>query len=298
MPDLLIHPETSDSRQNGVVLDVSPQRAGWKLLGFSARRLKTGQVWSGETGGNEHCLVLQSGTCRISFNGGPEQQMGPRAGVFAGYPHAAYLPLDTRFRLLAVEDCEIAEGFCPARKSFPPRVIRPEDCGYEIRGGGNATRQIVDVMPPDFPADRLLVCEVYTPSGNWSSYPPHKHDQDRPPREVKLEEFYYYRFAQSEAYGFQRVYTGDGSMDETVRVTDQDLMLIPRGYHPFVTAYGYDAYYLNFLAGEHRSMSSSDDPQYAQLKAWPSPDPRLPVVEPPYVPGVVESQAAGAESQS
>ncbi|HSR66759.1 MAG TPA: 5-deoxy-glucuronate isomerase [Acidobacteriota bacterium] len=282
MSELLLRPDREAPRRNGVVVDVDPQRAGWRLLGFSAHKLKAGQSWSGETGEKEHCLVLQAGTCRISFNGEAGQQLGPRLNVFDSYPHAAYIGRETSWQLTALEDCELAQGWAPARKSLPSRVIRPQDCGYEIRGGGNASRQIVDIVPPEFPADRLLACEVYTPSGNWSSYPPHKHDEERPPGEVKLEEVYYYRFQQPEAYGFQRVYSGDGSLDETVRVTDQDLMMIPRGYHPFVTAYGYHAYYLNFLAGDRRSMASCDDPQYAQLKAnWPAPDPRLPVVPRP-----------------
>ncbi len=122
--------------------------------------------------------------------------LGPRASVFSGYPHALYLPPRSRFRVVAQEPTELADGRAPARKRFAPRLIRPEDCGFEIRGGGNATRQIVDILPPSAEADRLLVCEVFTPAGNWSSYPPHKHDVDRPPGEVKLEEIYYYRFAE------------------------------------------------------------------------------------------------------
>jgi 5-deoxy-glucuronate isomerase len=163
-----------------------------------------------------------------------------------------------------------------------PRVIRPVDCGFEIRGGGNATRQIVDILPPRFPADRLLICEVYTPSGNWSSYPPHKHDVDNPPGEVDLEETYYYRMRAPEGYGFQRLYTADGRTDQTLKVEDGDLVLIREGYHPFVTAFGYDAYYLNVLAGTRRSMASSDDPRYASFRnSWPPPDPRVPVVPRP-----------------
>ena len=159
------------------------------------------------------------------------------------------------------------------------RVIRPEDCGFEIRGGGNATRQIVDIIRPEFAADRLLVCEVYTPAGNWSSFPPHKHDVDRPPGEVKLEEIYYYRFEHPDAFGFQRLY--DRRTDRTVTVGHGDVVLVRSGYHPFVTAHGYNAYYLNVLAGTRRSMAASDDPRYASLRAWPAPDARLPLVTPP-----------------
>jgi 5-deoxy-glucuronate isomerase len=199
--------------------------------------------------------------------------------VFSDYPHALYLPPKTRFRVFAEADTEIADGRAPSRTRLEPRHVRPDDCGFEVRGGGNATRQIIDILPPAFPADRLLVCEVFTPSGNWSSYPPHKHDIDRPPGEVKLEEIYYYRFADDNAYGFQRLY--DKRRDDTLTVRHGDVVLIRRGYHPFVTAYGYNAYYLNVLAGTRRSMAASDDPRYAAFRAWPPPDPRVPIVAPP-----------------
>ena len=199
--------------------------------------------------------------------------------MFSGYPHAIYLPPRSRFRVVAQQPTELADGRAPARTRFEPRVIRPRDCGFEIRGGGNATRQIVDILPPSAQADRLLICEVFTPAGNWSSYPPHKHDVDRPPREVKLEEIYYYRFAEPDAFGFQRLY--DARTDRTLTVRHGDVVLIRSGYHPFVTAHGYNAYYLNVLAGTRRSMAASDDPRYAALRNWPERDPRVPVVVPP-----------------
>ena len=194
--------------------------------------------------------MLLSGHCTVSFDTHEENRaevLGPRRSVFAGYPHAIYLPPRTAFRVVASERTELADGRAPSRTRLAARVIRPEHCGYEIRGGGNATRQIVDIIPPGFPADRLLVCEVFTPAGNWSSYPPHKHDVDRPPGEVKLEEIYYYRFEHPDAYGMQRLY--DRRSDRTVTVGHGDVVLIRSGYHPFVTAYGYNAYYLNVLAG-------------------------------------------------
>jgi len=216
--------------------------------------------------------------CQVEYDG-QTVVLGPRANVFSEYPHALYLPPRTRFRVSAGQQTELADGRAPARRRLEARVIRPEDCGFEIRGGGNASRQIVDIMPPGFPADRLMICEVFTPAGNWSSYPPHKHDTDRPPEEVKLEEIYYYRFNNRDAYGFQRLY--DSRNDRTLTVRHGDVVLIRRGYHPFVTAYGYDAYYLNVLAGTRRSMAASDDPRYAAFRAWPPPDPRVPLVAPP-----------------
>jgi 5-deoxy-glucuronate isomerase len=288
--------------RTGTAVEITRARAGWRYVHFAVRHFVAGRAWKGTTGSDECCLVLLRGQCHVEY-GDATAVLGPRRDVFTDYPHAIYLPPRTTFRITASQPTELADARAPARKRFAPRVIAPEDCGLEIRGGGNATRQIVDIMAPGFPADRLLVCEVFTPSGNWSSYPPHKHDTDRPPAEVKLEEIYYYRFqhadlsrrssdgaqpdlsrrssggAKAEAYGFQRLY--DKRSDRTLTVTDGDVMLIRHGYHPFVTAYGYNAYYLNVLAGTRRSMAASDDPRYAAFRAWPPPDTRVPLVAPP-----------------
>jgi 5-deoxy-glucuronate isomerase len=275
----LFRSATLPARRTGVAVEITRARAGWRWVHFAARQVSPARAWADSTGGEECCLVLLRGACRIEWDG-ESAELGPRSDVFAAYPHAMYLPPRTRFRVVAHEMTELGDGRAPSRLRLQPRAIRPEDCGYEIRGGGNATRQIVDIMPPAFPADRLMICEVFTPSGNWSSYPPHKHDVDRPPGEVKLEETYYYRFNHPDAYGFQRLY--DGRTDRTLTVTHGDVVLIRSGYHPFVTAYGYDAYYLNVLAGTRRSMAASDDPRYAAFRKWPAPDPRLPVVERPH----------------
>lgn len=123
---------------------------------------------------------------------------------------------------------------------------------------------------------------MYTPGGNWSSYPPHKHDEDNPPVEVALEETYYYRFRDPHAFGFQRLYRAGSRADRVFMVEDGDLLLVRDGYHTFVAAFGHDAYYLNVLAGTRRSMAASEDPRYAAIRqAWPAPDPRLPLVTPP-----------------
>jgi 5-deoxy-glucuronate isomerase len=265
--------------KTAAAINLTPHALGWDRIHFADRHLAAGAAWSGLSRDEERCLVLLRGAFQVAWRGA-QHRVGPRADVFSGYPHAVYLPARTPFKVVADTACEIAD--CRARSSgaFAPRLIRPEDCGYEIRGGGNATRQIVDIMPPAFAADRLLICEVYTPSGNWSSYPPHKHDTDDPPREVDLEEIYYFRYKDPNGYGFHRVYTD--RRDETVRVTHGDVVAVRDGYHPFVTAYGYDAYDLNVLAGTRRSMAASDDPLYARFRRdWPAPDARLPLVAPP-----------------
>ena len=195
-------------------------------------------------------------------------------------PYAVYLPVGTQYSVSAETDCDLAFCFCRATQRHPARLITPEDIEVEIRGAGNATRQINKIIRPEFAADRLLVVEVYTPSGNWSSYPPHKHDVHNPPGEVDLEEIYYYRIDRPEGYAIQRVYTRDHRLDATVTVRDGELVLIPEGYHPVVAAHGYNVYYLNALAGSARSMAASDDPDYAWVRqTWTTKDPRLPLVK-------------------
>lgn len=298
LPPLLYRPRRVPRGRSGTLIDLSPRKVGWEWIHFRVRQLAPGAVWQSATGSDELCLVLLNGGCEVSWASGA-CAIGPRAGVFGSYPHAVYLPPWTRFAVQGDGGCELAECRARVRRSrrdLAPRVVRPEDCGFEIRGGSNATRQIVDIIRPEFPADRLLVCEVYTPGGNWSSYPPHKHDTDNPPREVALEEIYYFGFRDPNGYGLQRVYSP--RRDETVKVEHGDVVAIREGYHPFVTAYGYDAYYLNVLAGERRSMAASDDPQYASFRrTWPAPDPRVPIVPPP--PGVAAAiRAAVGEAAS
>jgi 5-deoxy-glucuronate isomerase len=266
---------------SGVLVGVTPEQARWKLIRFGVRQIAAGTTWRGATGSDELCVVLLEGFCRVSSDS-VHGTLGPRADVFTGYPHAVYLPPHTRFAITATARSIVADCRAPAEHGRDAAIIRPEDCGFEIRGGGNATRQIIDIMPPAFPAERLMICEVLTPSGNWSSYPPHKHDRNDLPREAQLEEIYYYRFRNTDGYGIQRLYTADGRHDQAITVRHGDLVIIRRGYHPFVAAHGYDAYYLNVLAGSHRSMAASDDPRYAPLrKAWPAADPRLPLIEHP-----------------
>lgn len=278
----LLKSRTLPPGSGGVLIDVTARKAGWEFIRFAVRRIPPGKTWRARTRGEECCLVLLQGGGDVSIDGGPSTPIGPRRDVFESYPHAVYLSDGHRVSFRATDASEIAECRAPSNTRLEPRIVRPEDCGYEIRGGGNATRQIVDILPPAFPADRLLICEVFTPAGNWSSFPPHKHDVDNPPAEVDLEEVYYYRMRAPEAFGFQRLYTGDGSRDTTLTVTGGDVVLVRDGYHPFVAAHGFDAYYLNVLAGTRRSMAASDDPRYAALRAsWPPPDPRVPVVPRP-----------------
>lgn len=254
---------------------------GFEFLAFETRQLTAGTRFQASTAGRELGLVLLGGRCEVASSAGSFPGLGDRSDVFAGLPHTVYLPIDTSFEVTAQTDCDLAFCYCRAEERFPARVITPADVVVEIRGGGNATRQIHHMIRPEFAAHRLLVCEVYTPGGNWSSYPPHKHDAHHPPGEVDLEEIYYYRVNRPEGYAIQRVYTRDHRLDATLTVRSGELVLIPEGYHPVVAAHGYDVYYLNALAGSARSMAASDDPDYAWVRqTWTTRDPRLPMVPP------------------
>jgi 5-deoxy-glucuronate isomerase len=264
---------------SGETLSIGRDAGVFDYLSFQARRMDANERFSAGTGGNELGLVLLGGTCSVTFSAGEWLHIGARRNVFEGIAYTLYLPIDTQFTLTAETSCDIALCYCAATKVYPARLITPADVEIEIRGGGNATRQINHLLKPEFPADRILLVEVYTPSGNWSSYPPHKHDVHNPPVEVDLEEIYYYKIDRPEGYAIQRVYTADGRLDETLTVRDGELVFIPEGYHPVVAAHGYNAYYLNVLAGSARSMAASDDPNYAWVRsAWREKDPRVPVV--------------------
>ena len=261
---------------------VDPGSAGWRYLSFRVERLRDGESVSRNTGGEEIALVPLGGRCAVD-TGGERFELGERASVFEGMPWALYLPRDTEYTVTALGDVEVAVSGALADERLEPRLVTPKDVEIEVRGSGNATRQINHILKPEFPAQRLLVVEVFTPAGNWSSYPPHKHDVDDPPGEVVLEEVYYYR-TQSDppgAFAVQRLYSPQYGTDMTETVRDGDIMLVPHGYHTTAAAHGYDLYYLNGLAGDRRSMASADDPALAWIRpAWADlePDPRVPLV--------------------
>ena len=277
MSTLMVKPSTG----SGEVVCVTQERAGWQTISLRMIRLKKGGTHIISQPDEELALVMLGGQADIRAGGQHWEQLGQRANVFAGMPHTLYLPAGTAKVEItgSTETCEVAVCGARADRKFPAAVIDPSAVEVEIRGGGNATRQINHIIKPDFAADRLLVVEVYTPSGNWSSYPPHKHDVHNPPGEVDLDEIYFFKISQPEGFAIQRIYTRDGRRNETVTVRDNEVLLIPDGYHPVVAAHGYDCYYLNVLAGSARSMAASDDPDYAWVRGtWNSRDPRLPLV--------------------
>lgn len=278
---LLVNPAFSDP----TYIHIDPASAGWDYLHFMARQMRQHETWSFETGEHELALVVLAGICAVDSNRGDWPTIGKRPSVFEGMPYTLYLPRNTRFTVTALsERLDFACGWCLASENHPARLVTPVEVEIEIRGGGNVTRQINKMIPPGFECSRLVVVEVYTPSGNWSSYPPHKHDQHRVDAqgnllEADLEEVYFYKLNRPEGFAYQRIYTPDKSMDELILVHDSDLVLSPQGYHPVVAAPGYHCYYLNMLAGSAQSLAASDDPDHAWVKeTWVEKDPRLPLV--------------------
>jgi 5-deoxy-glucuronate isomerase len=264
--------------QAGKLVSFTRQEVGWEWMSFVVTRLLPGQTLELRTADEEMVLVWLGGTCIADWGVGP-QSVGGRKSVFDGLPYALYLPVDHRVTLKAETICEIAECRVPSRATLEPRLVTPKDVESGLRGGENASRQIVEVVASSFPADKLVVFEVYTPGGNWSSYPPHKHDVHNPPAEADLDEIYYYRIRQGEGFAFQHLYSGEHAGEQTLKIRDGDTVLVRSGYHPVVAGPGYDVYYLNFLAGSSRALAATEDPQHVWIRStWKATDPRLPLV--------------------
>ena len=276
----VVHSRKLAAGQSGELIQFTRQSAGWEWMSFSVRRLVAGDAWEFHHPGEETACVLLSGKCSLHW-GSHKDEIGGRTSVFDGLPYALYLSPGDRAHFTSLTTCEIAECHVPSRSAFPSRLIKPSDVVVSLRGGGNASRQIVDIMRPDFPAERLIVVEVYTPGGNWSSYPPHKHDVHNPPHEIDLDEIYYYRMNRPGAFAHQRLYRSDGTRDTVVTARDGDAVLVRDGYHPVVAGPGYDVYYLNFIAGSSRAMAITEDPDHVWIKSsWPEMDKRLPLIPP------------------
>jgi 5-deoxy-glucuronate isomerase len=274
----VVHSTNLPSGQAGELLGFTRQVAGWEWMSFFVRRVLPGQKIELNTEGEEMALVLLGGSCRANW-GQREHQFSGRKDVFDGYPYTLYLPDGNHVSIEADTVCEIAECRVPSEAKLEPRLILPTDVTSALRGGENSSRQVVDVIGGDFPADKLIVFEVYTPGGNWSSYPPHKHDVHNPPVEIDLDEIYYYRMKDAQGYALQNLYSPQTSRDSVIKVHDGDAVLIRDGYHPVVAGPGYDTYYLNFLAGSSRAMAVTEDPDHVWLRStWKQPDIRLPLV--------------------
>jgi 5-deoxy-glucuronate isomerase len=256
--DLLVHPAEQPAG-DGTVVQVTPASAGWGYVGFEILQLGQGCTAERHTGERELCVVLVGGRAGVHSEHGRWELAG-RADPFDGPPDAAYVPPGTEVGLEG--EGEVALCWAPANGGAPARPLPASGVEVEVRGSGAFERRIHPILMADEPADSLLVCEVLTPGGHWSSYPPHKHDRDALPDESFLEETYYHRVTPAHGFGLQRVYTADRSLDESLAVRDRDTVLVPRGYHTVSAPPGYDLYYLNVMAGPTRAWAIANDPDH------------------------------------
>jgi 5-deoxy-glucuronate isomerase len=251
---------------NGVV-EVSPASFGWQFLSFKTVVLKAGEHFEGDTLEEEAALVPISGSFDVQVSG--QLLALSRSSVFKELPHVVYMPPKTAFSVVARDECHFALGSAPATGLFPFRVFTPSEMKVEVRGGANATRQVNHILGPDLPAERLVLFEVYTPSGFWSGIPPHRHDGLR--GSTYVEETYFYRIDPPDiGWAVHRNYSPEHGLDELLLVKDGDLVLTPVGFHPVSAPPGSNVYFLNFLAGdallEQRAVAPVDDADWAWLR--------------------------------
>ncbi|MGH8924071.1 MAG: 5-deoxy-glucuronate isomerase [Acidimicrobiia bacterium] len=257
--------------------------AGWTYCGLHVVRLAAGQTRSMALGDAEACVVPISGDCTVETSDEDRFELRGRVDVFDAVADLCYLPRDLEFTIQSPGGGEFAVASARCQRRMVAFHREAQEVAVQVRGAGPATRQINQLLGADVDGpDNLIVVEVLTPSGNWSSYPPHKHDESSSD-EIPLEEIYYFRIGGNAGFGHHRTYTSDGAIDETVTVVDGDVFLVPRGYHgPCAAAPGYDMYYLNVMGGPgpERAWKVCYDPAHEWLsEAWSQApvDPRVPV---------------------
>ena len=260
MSKLLIKPQGT----TGKVHDITPDSAGWGYVGFQLYRLEAGETASGSLGDREAIFVFVEGKGQFSGGGRDWGVRGDRMDVFEKTPpHCLYLPNGSDWAVTATTRLTLAVCTAPGAGGHPAAAVGPEDVPQLTRGKGTNTRHINAIaMEERDVADSLLVTEVFTPAGHWSSYPPHRHDEDSFPHMTYLEETYYHRLNPAQGFGIQRVFTEDGTLDETMAVADGDVVLVPKGHHPCGAPYGYEMYYLNVMAGPLRKWRFQNHPDH------------------------------------
>jgi 5-deoxy-glucuronate isomerase len=264
-------------------LALTPERAGWTYSGLRVLELGDGGEHELATGEDELIVLPLEGAATVEVDG-ERFDLAGREGVFEGLTDFAYAPRDASVRITGAG--RFALPSARARNRLEPRRVAAQDIPVELRGAGRASRQVNNFCSPEaFAADALIAVEVLTPEGNWSSYPPHKHDEHREGVETELEEIYYFEVARG-GFGYQRVYgSGPGrEIDITAEVRSGDAIVMPHGYHgPSMAAPGYHLYYLNVMAGPERAWRFTDDPEHAWIRGtWDGQDidPRLPLTSP------------------
>lgn len=271
------------SADAGVIHDIDPKTASWKYLSFRAVRLGDRERWAGHSSSNEIALVPIRG--RATVEAGGKSFAFDRTSVFEAMPSVLYMPPGTSFTVeAAAGGFEFTVGGAPAEGRYPLRLFTPPDMRVEMRGGANATRQVNHILGPHLPAERIYLFEVYTPSGFWSGWPPHRHDGEE--GSAYVEETYYYKVQPDGGWAFHRNYTKDGEVNEMLLVRDGDLVLVPRGFHPVGAPPGSNVYYLNYMGGElldeARATPPVDDADWAWMRReWDGKPISLPIGKEP-----------------
>jgi 5-deoxy-glucuronate isomerase len=257
--NLLVKPKKNSQE----IVSVTPESAGWRYVSFSAHQLAPGETLNFSDNSNELCVVVLTGIVSVQTESFDWKEIGGRMSVFEdASPYAVYLPPRAKLTVTAKTTVELGVAGAPAKGELPVRLIEPGSIRRSVRGKGSNIRYVCDILPQDEPAESVLVVEVRTPSGNSSSYPPHKHDIDNVPIESLLEETYYHRINPSQGFVFHRVYSDSRDLDESMAVEDRDVVLVPRGYHPVVVPHGYESYYFNVMAGPKRVWHFHNDPAH------------------------------------
>ncbi|UOF90341.1 5-deoxy-glucuronate isomerase [Fodinisporobacter ferrooxydans] len=268
MSKLLRKPNKNESTQGvTIVHDVTTENSLLKYVEFKIVDLAPGATYAEELAKKECCIVALTGKIHVTDKEATFKNLGTRESIFEKKPtDSVYVSNDRCFEVEAVSQARVALCYSPSEKQLPTKLIRASDNGVEHRGKYNNKRMVHNILPDSDPsANRLLVVEVYTESGNWSSYPPHKHDQDHLPQESLLEETYYHEMDPPQGFVFQRIYTDDRSIDETMTVENGDVVIVPGGYHPVGVPEGYTSYYLNVMAGPTRIWKFHNDPDHAWI---------------------------------
>lgn len=243
-------------------LNVLPHNS-CRLLDFQKLILNGPQRYEAATGDREYVLVILGGRCTVECGGQTFANIGGRPNVWSGKPYSVYLPCRANFVVTGPKAgrLEAALVSAPADQPGEPFLITPDQVTSGTWGGANFTRHFHGILvQTDKPVQRLILGETFTPSGNWSTYPPHKHEVDDLPREVFAEEMYYFKVSSPEGWGMCRHYGSDGSFDDVHVVRDETLLSAPHGYHTYVSAPGYNSYYLWVLAGNIRTQAVTNDP--------------------------------------
>lgn len=244
---------------------ITKENSPCKLVEIDMVRLAKGEKKSYNEKNKEYGLLIMGGKCSVSGEGFAYENIGKRENVFGGAATCVYVPRNTPFTIVGEGEVSIAVCKSPSVSDHKPVLINPEDVVIKDMGKPGWQRQAHFILDERVDADIIYIGEAYVHGGQWASYPPHKHDDDNMPTEANTEEIYYYEFDKPAGFGIQRVYTKEGDIDETYTVKSGDFVEIPRGYHPFHTAPGYENYYLWIMAGENRGFFMTTDEEHKWL---------------------------------